>query len=162
MGGLPCGCCLLRRGWPFQLPVALQDSDKTSWNVTRRPCGGQNSQAGDTAAGWAHWRSARSHHLIDTFCAVQLQKEDCKWVNGYAMLWTVSWGYECWDPAVKTGTIERPEKINVNAEKWEQARDITAPRNGMKVFWGLCCKMSSSTLIIFREFNQSWRARWGI
>lgn len=45
------------------------------------------------------------------------------------------------------------KKINVNAEKWEQARDITAPRDGMKVFWGLCCKMSSSTLIIFREFS---------
>lgn len=63
---------------------------------------------------------------------------------------------------LKPELLRGQKKINVNAEKWEQARDITSPRDGMKVFWGLCCKMSSSTLIIFREFNQSWRARRGI
>lgn len=127
-GGLPCGCCLLQRRWPFQLPVALQDSDKTGWNVTRCPCGGQNSQAGDTAAVWAHWWSARSHHLIYTFCAMQLQKEDHKWMNGYATMWTISWGYEHWDTAVKTGTIERPEKKSTLMRKNENRHVISRHR----------------------------------
>lgn len=47
-------CCLLRRGWPFYHHVALQDSDKTSWDVTRCPCGGHNAHTGDTHMGAKH------------------------------------------------------------------------------------------------------------
>lgn len=43
VGGLQCGCCLLWCGWPLQRHIALQDSDKTSWEVTKCPCGGHNT-----------------------------------------------------------------------------------------------------------------------
>lgn len=43
--GLQCThvCCLLWCGWPFRDHIALQDSDKTSWEVTKCPCGRNNT-----------------------------------------------------------------------------------------------------------------------
>lgn len=54
VGSLQCGCCLLWCGWPFKHHVALQDSDKTSWEVTKYPCGGHNTHTGDTHRGKTH------------------------------------------------------------------------------------------------------------
>lgn len=54
VGSLQCGCCLLWCGWPFQHHIALQDSDKTSWEVTKCPCGGHNTHTGDIQRGKTH------------------------------------------------------------------------------------------------------------
>lgn len=54
VGCQQCGCCLLWCGWPFQHHVALQDSDKTSCEVTKCPCGGHNTHTGDTHRGKTH------------------------------------------------------------------------------------------------------------